>query len=134
MKEIKTHAMGNKELQRTTAKAHCWLTAYVCIICMLLPGAIQADTNELLVGYSPKYPDQPCDEIVQKAEPDLLQASAQLELQITAPGEVLLESPQGFWLAPSIWNGELYGPSMQNANWHFTQCKLPGLIFGRSTA
>lgn len=94
--------------------------------------------NGLLGGYSPRSPDQPCDQIVQKAEPDLLQAPAQLERQITAPGEVLFESPQGFWLAPSIWNGELYGPSVHDANWHFTQWQTPGADFrpfsGLSTA
>lgn len=100
-------------------------------MCILFSGAVQAATyqNGQLVGYSPRSPDEPCNQIVQKAEPDLLQASAQLELQIAAPGEVLFESPQGFWLAPSIWNGELYGPSIRNANWHFTQWQTPGVDF-----
>jgi hypothetical protein len=48
---------------------------------------------------------------------------------LTTHGEVLFESPQGFWLAPSKWRGTLYGPSMHNANWHFTQWKNPGADF-----
>lgn len=41
-------------------------------------------------------------------------------IQAQGHGEVLFESPQGFWLAPSKWSGVLYGPTMRNANWHFT--------------
>ncbi len=53
------------------------------------------------------------------------------------PGDTLFESPQGFWLAPSRWDGTLYGPSKRNANWHFTQWENPGpdlspLLDGRS--
>ncbi len=52
--------------------------------------------------------------------------------------QTLVKSPHGFWLAPSPWNGTLYGANVTNANWYFTQWHNPGRKFqpfaGHSTA
>ena len=50
-----------------------------------------------------------------------------LAVLLTSPAmsQVIFDSPNGLWVAPSTYNGTLYGASNSAADWHVTQWNTP---------
>ena len=121
----------NNQSNGKIPKAKRFYAPHICILWILFSAATHADTNQRLPVLSNRLTIDIYSSTVraEPAEVESFQTPATSDSQAMGHGHVLFESPHGFWLAPSIWSGTLYGPSMQNANWHFTQWENPGSDF-----
>jgi hypothetical protein len=114
-----------------TLKAKRQLSVRAVLVCTLLSTIAQADTNRNFLAFAGSLlaPAYAHTEAVQEADSGCINIAAQPEFPIVTHGEVLFESPQGFWLAPSKYSYSLYGSSTASANWHFTQWLNPAQDF-----